>query len=360
MKKFLVVCAAAMLCCSLVSAQEAEDTGRGAELSIVPRLDLGILHLFEDHSTYFNLGNTSLYTLFEGNISESWSFSLSNHWVASDWSAINLREGLFIPTGDLYNIYKPFSGETANNFVDWAYITYAPGSFEFSLGKMPMIVGGFEFEEFDVDVHPIATSTFWNSFTVYQPAISASWTTPSEMTTFTVQVSADQFNMRPAYGLKWTGEYGPFSTNWSAVLVNPVDPEDPASTSLYPILSFGNRLTLGDFTLTVDYMNRSGDPLYEAPDISGHTLLGTLAYAPSEKFDISLRGIWDIVGSVSSGLDKEYLYGFRPILQGNWYPFRNSKMLRIQGCAGTTVTEFGTDMFFGTIGMTWNFGFKLW
>ena len=326
MKKFLVVCAAATLCCSLVSAQEAEDAGRGAELSIVPRLDAGIFRSYEDKSTSFNFGNTSLYTFFEGNISESWSFSLSNHWVASDWGATSLQEGIGIPTRDLYSIYKPFGGEAANNFVDWAYITYAPGSFEFSLGKMPMIVGGFEF---------------------------ASWTTPSEMTTFTLQVSADQFNHRPAYGLKWAGEYGPFSTNWSAVLVSHLNPEDPASVTLRPILSFGNRLTLGDFSLTADFINRCGDPAYELPDIDGHTLLGTLAYAPSEQFNMALRCAWNRAKSILAPEGHEDF--LTSSLQANWYPIEDDDMFRIQFCAGLMDKSA-----FAVLGTTWNFGFKIW
>lgn len=353
MKKFLVVCAAATLCCSLVSAQEAEDAGRGAELSIVPRFDAGILRSVEDKSTSFNFGNTSLYTFFEGNISESWSFSLCNHWVASDWGATTLQEAIGAPTKALYQIYKPFGGEAANNFLDWAYLSYAPGNFEFSLGKMPMIVGGFEFDENDVDVHPIATSLFWNTFTVYQPAFAASWTTPSEMTTFTLQVSADQFNRRPSYGLKWAGEYGPFSTNWSAVLVSYIAPEDPASVTLRPILSFGNRLTLGHFSLTADFINRCGDPAYERPDISGHTLLTTLAYAPSEQFNMAVRCAWN---RVKEDLD---LYGsgdfLTTSLQANWYPIEDDDMFRIQFCAGMMDKSP-----FAVLGTTWNFGFKIW
>ena len=353
MKKFLVVCAAATLCCSLVSAQEAEDTGRGAELSIVPRLDAGVFRSIEDKSTSFNFGNTSLYTFLEGNISENWSFALSNHWVASDFLGTTLQDGIYDPTHCLYILTHPFSGECFNNFIDWAYVTYAPGNFEFSLGKMPMIVGGFEFEENDVDVHPIGTSLFWNTFTVYQTAFSASWTTPSEMTTLTFQVSADQFNARPAFGLKWTGAYGPFSPNWSVVLINPVEPLDPASTSLYPIISIGNRLTFGDFTLTADFINRCGDPEYDIPDVKGHTLLSTLAYAPSEQFNMSLRCCWNRTNEPA--LEYENANFLTTSLQANWYPIEDDDMFRIQFCAGMMDKNP-----FAVLGTTWNFGFKLW
>ena len=75
MKKILVVCAALLLPCFLVRAQEADDTGTGVGLSVIPRLDLS----FDDGQ--FTLGNSSIYTLFEGNITEHLSFSVENHWA---------------------------------------------------------------------------------------------------------------------------------------------------------------------------------------------------------------------------------------------------------------------------------------
>ena len=152
MKKFLVVCAAATLCCSLVSAQEAEDAGSGAVLSIIPRLDAGMLYDFEGKEASFSFGNTSLYTLFEGNISQNWSFSIANHWVASDgWAGGAFNDAIGTPTADLYSFHLPFQGvETCDpNFLDWAYLTYSPGDFSFSLGKVVLLFGGWESDEYD-------------------------------------------------------------------------------------------------------------------------------------------------------------------------------------------------------------------
>ena len=80
MKKFLVVCVAALLPCFLVSAQEADDAGTGVGLSVIPRIDL-TPEFYPDGGHSFTLGNSSLYSLFEGNISESVSFSVANHWA---------------------------------------------------------------------------------------------------------------------------------------------------------------------------------------------------------------------------------------------------------------------------------------
>lgn len=359
MKKFLVVCAAATLCCSLVNAQEAEDTGRGAGLSIIPRLDAGIYRSREDQSTSFNFGNTSLYTLFEGNISEKWSFSLCNHWVAGDWGATNFTDGIVNPTSGLYQIYKPMGGTAANNFMDWAYVSFAPGNFEFSLGKMPMLIGGFEFDEYDFDVHAMATSIFWNTFTVYQTAFQASWTTPSERTTFSAQISTDQYNHHLAYGLRWQGEYGPFSTNWSAVLARTYESYFSGPVQYYPILSFGNRLTLGDFSLTADFISRCGDPDYELADVDGHTLLSTFAYAPSESFNMAFRCAWNQAKYPAPDAPGSAVFDRQDFLttslQANWFPVPDDDMLRIQFCAGLMDKDP-----FAILGMTWNFGFKIW
>ena len=346
MKKILVVCAAMTLLCSLVHAQEAEDTGRGAGLSIIPRLDAGILHTGGE--TLFSFGNTSLYTLFEGNISENWSFSVANHWIASDWGCDNFQEGIVDPTVGLYSIYVPFYGDYGNNFLDWAYITYAPGSWEFSLGKMPLIVGGWEFDEYDFDVNPMTTSLFWNTFTVYQYGATVAWTTPDEAHTFTAQYAATQFNTNMAFGVKWNGEIGPWSTNYSVLMSKYARPFASVDAIL-PIISIGNRLTFEPFTVTVDFINRCGDPDYLTTDIFGHTLMGTVAYAPSESFDVSARAVWNrAYFDITDTYENFCTYS----LQANWYPVEN---LRVQGCAGLMDGDI-----FATIGATYTLSFNLW
>ena len=113
MKKYLVVCAAALslLPCFPLHSQEADDTGAGVGLTIVPRLEL--TPVFSEGKGDFTLGNSSLYSLFEGNILDNLSFSVSNHWLSDS-------------PADLYRI----KGEGANlfrsdwtNWLDWAYLT---------------------------------------------------------------------------------------------------------------------------------------------------------------------------------------------------------------------------------------------
>ena len=115
MKRLLVVCVASLLPCFLVSAQEADNAGRSVELSVIPRLDLNPT-FSPGGSAGFTLGNTSLYSLFEGNITENLSFSVANHWAAFDQ-----LEDVFEPTKALYR-NTLYSYDT--NWLDWAYLTY--------------------------------------------------------------------------------------------------------------------------------------------------------------------------------------------------------------------------------------------
>lgn len=354
----ILLTALAVTVLSAATAFSQEEAG--GILTVVPRLDGGITAVPGQNDfggTFFNYGNTSLYTVLEGELSPSWSFSLINHWIGADWGAAGFRDGVLAPTAGLYarealRQFIPFSGEGANNFIDCAYITYAPGAFSFSAGKMPMIVGGFDYDDYDFDIHPAATSLFWNSFPVYQYAVSAAWTTPSERTTFTLQGSMNPDNQGLAGGLKVTGTYGPYSLNWSAVLMETVDMLSPASVSLRPILSIGNRLTLKYFTLTLDYLNCCGDPSYETSCIDGHTLLGTVKFTlpDDDRWDISMRSALNFITG-----EPNVLYPVTS-LQGNWFPLRDSKQLRIQACAGFTPRA----NVFATLGMTWNFEFRLW
>ncbi len=154
MKK-LVVFAASMLSCFLVYSQEADDSGRSVGLSFIPRIDL---------STGSTLGDSSFYTLVEGDINEYFSFSICNHW----WSA-----------EDPQDLYKNTLYTNGNTWTDWANLTIHLGSFDLTGGKMVMAMGGFEYDEYDYEVHSIQCSQLWNNLACYQWGGQISWTDPS-------------------------------------------------------------------------------------------------------------------------------------------------------------------------------------
>ena len=72
MKKLLLT-VAALLPGLLAYSQEADDLGRYAEVTLIPRLDLNPTYTAGESGLGFNHGNTSIYTLFEGSLSEHFS-----------------------------------------------------------------------------------------------------------------------------------------------------------------------------------------------------------------------------------------------------------------------------------------------
>ena len=138
------------------AAQEADNSGRSVELSVIPRLDLNPVFFTEaGGGGEFTLGNTSLYSLFEGNITDNLSFSVANHWAGFD-----SVHDVFATTKDLY-AYTLRSDST--NWLDWAYLTYSVGNFAFTLGKDIITTGGLEFDDYDFEVHPSLVSSYWQN-----------------------------------------------------------------------------------------------------------------------------------------------------------------------------------------------------
>lgn len=312
MKKILVVCVAALLPCFLVSAQEADDTGAGVGLSVIPRLDLS--PEFSSGNGQFTLGNSSLYSLFEGSITDNLSFSVCNHWLSS------------YPK-ELYQI----EGEGANflrsdwtNWLDWAYMTYSFGNFSLSLGKDMVTVGGLEFDDYDFEVHTPLCSAMWQNFSCYQWGGKFGYTTPSESTYLGLQVTTSPYGERPFqsglynYSLEWRGNYFEWlETIWSVSAIG-ID-----QGTYRPLFCLGQRASIGDFSVGLDYFSAVGSEAEILAD--GHTVMPSVSWtAPSEKIELLLKGGFEYFGESSN-----YFCGGA----FHWFPLAESKDLRIHASA---------------------------
>ena len=75
----------ATLCYFCTYSQEAESVGNTPELTIIPRFDVNPhIPVGNKGKSDVDFANSSLYTLFEGNVGEHFSYSMSNHWVSTD------------------------------------------------------------------------------------------------------------------------------------------------------------------------------------------------------------------------------------------------------------------------------------
>ena len=340
MKKYLLSIAALLLGL-LAHSQEADDLGNYAEVSIIPRLDVNPIFGSEPE---FSLGNSSLYTLFEGSASEHFSWTVAAHLFSASSFKDCLEE-----SGDLYRM---LGHSDSNNVFDLAYVDLTFGSWTFNLGKNCIMTGGHEYDDYDWFVHPQLASPLWNDLSCYQWGGKVSYTTPSELSTFSLQMTTSPFGEHPfasglwTYSAQWSGEYDWYSPLWSATAFG----TEPGQYTW--LFSLGNMFTFGDFSLTLDWSNTAGMTEEYDDFMKGSTFHGVFQYAPSERWDFGLRG--------------NYVITPRDIMESNWwnlgavaqfYPLFDSQDLRLHAFAAYDSLLGGFQL---CAGILYNLSFKLW
>ena len=334
MKRLLVVCAASLLPCFLVSAQEADNSDRGVELSVISRVDLNpILSTEKGGNGEFTLGNSSLYSLIEGNLTENLSFSVCNHWAGFDSVSDFLAT-----TKDLYG--NTFHSDNTN-WLDWAYLTYTFGNFSLTLGKDMVTTGGLEFDDYDFEVHPALVSSFWQNFSCYQWGGKAVFTTPDESDAIGFQVTTSPFGERPFssklfnYSLEWRGNHGLLETIWSATAVGTGPGE------FQPVFTLGQRLNFDSWTVGLDAFSVVGEE--EEVLRKGITLMPSLLYSPSDKLEVLAKGGYEnyALDTVEDVTWKRWWGG----LALHWFPLQDSRDLRVHAVAAY-------DHAFSTVSLT--------
>ena len=347
MKKYLLSIAALLLGL-LAHSQEADDLGNYAEVSIIPRLDVNPIFGSEPE---FSLGNSSLYTLFEGSASEHFSWTVAAHL----FSASNFSDCL-AESGDLYRM---LGHSDSNNVFDLAYVDLTFGSWTFNLGKNCIMTGGHEYDDYDWFVHPQLASPLWNDLACYQWGGKVSYTTPSELSTFSLQMTTSPFGERPfssglwTYSAQWGGEYAWYSPLWSVTAFG-------LGEGKYAwIYSLGNQFNFGDWTISLDWTNTAGMTEEYDDFLRGGTLHGVVSYAPSERWDFSLRGNYSNAFLLSHGHfipgDMDPRWNLGAVAQ--FYPLRDSQDLRLHAFTAYDSLIGGFQL---CAGVLYNLSFKLW
>ncbi len=346
MKKLTVVLTA-LLCCSLAYSQEVD-------VRIIPRVDVNAYAPISKSAEWdVDFGNTSLYTLVEGTFAENFSYSICNHWLSvPGYSGVGEEiAGLY--TGSLYS--------NANNWLDWANLTYTlctenAGSFDITLGKDVMNIGGFEYDAYDFDCHFGLSSLLWNYSTVYQWGGKIGYTTPSEMSSFNFQATTSPYGgmmfkekQYGAYGIQYRGEYDWYSAIFSANMIQYDDKK------YLNVLALGNQFYAGDCTLGVDWLNRARS----TKDFFNQEMLlmGSVSYNFGDKVELFGKVGWErfkgdgyfIYGDPEYEFPDDYIFGGVGV---NWYPLKDSQDLRVH--ALFTMNNVDETIAFG-VGVTYNF-----
>ncbi|MBO4263218.1 MAG: hypothetical protein J5871_00885 [Bacteroidales bacterium] len=319
--------------------QEADTLGRNAEVVVITRLECNPSFTTGEKPGY-DLGLSSFYTNFDIPLSPHVDFFMSNHWVASGIPSSRFGEA----TADLYR--HSFRSDESD-WLDFFYFDFHFDNWSFRIGKETMYMGGFEFDPYDYECHLPLLSTFWNDMSAYQWGGSVTYTTPSEMTSFSLKASTSPYGEYPfasglfAAGAQVTGDYGPFSGIWS------VTGMDRGDGGWQWVVSLGQQLALGeDWTLGLHYQNAVGGCTKAEQDTCceyGHTAYATVNYAPFDWLDIDAKCVY------------EYSQWYESVLAGaalNFYPLTDSQDLRLH-LAGAYDTFFKTVTV--SVGALWQF-----
>ena len=298
--KRLFVLFAFLLVSGAAFAQDEKPQSEGT-LMIVPRLDA--VPAYADKAWSFDLGATSLYTVFDGNLGDYLSFSFSNHWFAFHSS--------FDDTKDLYrNTWRA----DECNWVDWANVSLHLGNFALTLGKDYIHFGTFEIDAYDFDAYGQINSLLWNEYQVYQWGGSLSWTSTDENTTVLLQMTTDQLMEKP-FESRNLGDY-------AYTLFGSHATDDVKVMGSISHCSLGWLGALGVETALNDTFTLTGEG-YLADSYYNASLKLTVALG--EKFELFAKGGFDIG-------DNELIVVGRGLFCGagaHWYPLRDSKDLRV-------------------------------
>lgn len=263
----ILVISSSVISISLL-AQEKSHTK--PDFYIIGRLDSNVE--FSHETSAFEWGNSGLYTQLSGPIGDHLHYLILNHWVSSGTK----------------ELYDNIGRSDSPNFLDFAFVKYSNHGLSVEFGKDLIPFGTIEQDGDDYSAHPFMSSVFWNTACLYQWGTQVSYSLPSEKTSFTIGIAASPFGEHPfkngmmSYSIQWRGHYDLFASIWSINLL-----EMPGKRFL-SMLAFGNQLTIGNFSVAVDFVNTA------ALDVAGFfkqemTLVGFLDYQLCDKVELQAK-----------------------------------------------------------------------
>ena len=315
---------AVALSATLVRAQDAENVGNSAQLSIIPRIDLNPYVGFRsDAGSDFSLSNSSLYTLFEGSFGEHFSYSIMNHWLSDE--PASLYEDTFMRVSDV-------------NWCDWANLTFSFGDFSITAGKCAMALGLWEQDYYDYESHFDLNSTFWNNMQVYQWGGDLTWD-HGEVSSTTLQLLSSPFSTfgKPFENGLFSGslltcrDADDFSYLLSGNFVgfdfHPYFIPEGSAKGWMKMLNAGLKYCFGDYTLGSDFGWRYAKELH----MKETTGILSLEYDPSDKLNLIAKAGYEKCREVN-GFMSEYLSVDGRVFGGlaaHYFPLRDNDALRL-------------------------------
>jgi len=231
-----------------------------------------------------------------------------------------------------------------------------------TLGKDMILTGGFEFDDWDWDVHPEFATSLWNGLPVYQWGGKVTYTTPNEGHEFALQATTSPYAERPFTNNLFTTsarycKYGEVYDIIASASILAYEPEGRAEGNIwyYPVFYFGQRFHLGDWTLSLDVSNNYEVNAESLKVREGLGLNAAVTWAPSDKLELGWRGLH----ARTFKMIPFDLTRWNTGLICHYYPLKDSDALRLHAYVNYD-NNFGDQNLTFSVGIRYNFLINLW
>ena len=195
-----------------------------------------------------------------------------------------------------YRIRQRIDMTAGGSKTDFMILSYhANKNWSLTAGRMPLAVGGWEYDLPPIDVY--FASLFWNEFSCYDIGSQLEFHTNDGNHDIIFQITNSTFNRydangfirrpgRYTYNLIWYGRMGAFSTSYSINMM------EQNKGEYINYIALGNMFDFGNLDFYVDFMNRG---FFNQSDffLGDFTIIGEVKYAFTEKFTAMIKGGYD-------------------------------------------------------------------
>ena len=283
-----------------------------------------------------------------------------------------------------YRIRQRIDMTKGGSKTDFMILSYHAGkNFSITAGRMPLAVGGWEYDLPPIDVY--FASLFWNEFSCYDIGGQVEFHTTDGNHDVIFQITNSTFNRysadgdfirlpgRYTYNLIWYGRMGAFSTSYSINMM------EQNKGEYINYIALGNMFDFGKLDFYVDFMNRG---FFNQKDflLGDFTIIGEVKYAFTDKFTAMVKGGYDrnkhtyldYSGAFPTpqAFDMAVIPGVEYVFAGlgfEAYPYKGNKNLRLHGLfAFNELTQAADDMINpnssnlslqAQVGVTWRINF---
>ncbi len=246
------------------------------KLQLEARFDFDYLHNLDDNINNYGFGGKYLNFILDGKFNDKLSYSYRQRILPNKGGKIF------------------FDG------TDWIYLSvHFNNNFTLSTGKLPVAIGGFEYDAPPIDVY--YWSNFWENIFCYELGAQFSFTDDKKQNTLTLQLvnspysgvrydeETNSFNQvgssidkKFCYSLIWYGNYKHIQTIYSVNMLQ------NHNNKFVNYISLGTKFLYNNFKIYIDVMNRAAN--FDNFFFKNYTIISRLDYRILDNFNIFVKG----------------------------------------------------------------------